>query len=585
MSGIFKKLRKKITNWCVDAQVITIGELHAKNSPSQCEIYDGADLKFIEQTNITDTYVKTDVGVSPIKHSMKTVAYDVWELKTTTHELYAADRHIVITSDGKEVYIQDLQIGDVLNTEAGPEPVVSVRKLDISEQMYDLHLDDTRHLYYTNGILSHNSTVSAIYLLWFAMFHEDKTILIASNKNRGAMEMIARIRFAYEELPIWLKPGIKDDMWNKHACGFDNGSKIESTATTESSGRGMSISLLFLDEFAFVKPIVQEEFWTSILPTLSTGGSCIMSSTPNGDANLFAQLWRQSLNKSAGSDDIPFVPIHVKWDRPPGRDEEFKQKQIKLLGELKWRQEYECEFLSSDALLIDSAFLLGMQPGQVINESRDFKFWAPIYPENAYIVTVDPATGSGCDYSVIDVYHFPSLVQVAQLRANDLSSPQLYTRLKWVLKGLENKSCEVYFTIENNGVGEGLIALYEADEAPPQEAMFIGDGGKRLGMTTLGRSKLRSCIVYKELVEGGHVKINSPQTILELKTYVRKAGSYQAQVGATDDCVSAGLLLGRVLHEISAYEEDAFDKMYRVDDHGEVYHIADADVRHNEQFA
>lgn len=460
------------------------------------------------------------------------------------------------------------------------EPVASVPVKCIG-------VDNAEHTYVVGRsfITTHNSTVSAIYLLWFAMFHEDKTILIASNKNRGAMEMIARIRFAYEELPIWLKPGIKDDMWNKHACGFDNGSKIESTATTESSGRGMSISLLFLDEFAFVKPIVQEEFWTSILPTLSTGGSCIMSSTPNGDANLFAQLWRQSLNKSAGSDDIPFVPIHVKWDRPPGRDEEFKQKQIKLLGELKWRQEYECEFLSSDALLIDSAFLLGMQPGQVINESREFKFWAPIYPENAYIVTVDPATGSGCDYSVIDVYHFPSLVQVAQLRANDLSSPQLYTRLKWVLKGLENKSCEVYFTIENNGVGEGLIALYEADEAPPQEAMFIGDGGKRLGMTTLGRSKLRSCIVYKELVEGGHVKINSPQTILELKTYVRKAGSYQAQVGATDDCVSAGLLLGRVLHEISAYEEDAFDKMYRVDDHGEVYHIADADVRHNEQFA
>lgn len=449
---------------------------------------------------------------------------------------------------------------------------------DYQEEMIHQFMEE-RYSIVLSARQTGKSTVSAIYLLWFAMFNDDKTILIASNKNKGAMEMIARIRFAYEELPAWLKPGVMDDLWNKHAVGFDNGSKIESTATTENSGRGMSISLLFLDEFAFVKPIVQEEFWTSILPTLSTGGSCIMSSTPNGDANLFAQLWRQALNRSAASDDIPFVPIHVKWDRPPGRDAKFKAQQIKLLGELKWRQEYECEFLSSDALLIDSQFLLDMKAQEPIKEQRDFSFWAPIYPENAYIVTVDPATGSGCDYSVIDVYHFPSLVQVAQLRTNTLSSPQLYSRLKWVLKGLENKMCEVYFTIENNGVGEGLIALYEADESPPTEAMLIGDGGKRMGMNTQGRSKLRSCIIYKELIEGRHVTINSPQTIRELKSYVRKSGSYQAQVGATDDCVSAGLLLGRVLHEISAYEEDAFDKMYRVDDSGEVYHIAEMESR------
>lgn len=106
---------------------------------------------------------------------------------------------------------------------------------------------------------------------------------------------------------------------------------------------------LFLDEFAFVKPIVQEEFWTSILPTLSTGGSCICTSTPNGDANLFAQLWRQATNKSQGDGDIPFVPLHVRWDQPPGRDEKFKQQQIKLLGEDKWRQEYEC--VSGDTML------------------------------------------------------------------------------------------------------------------------------------------------------------------------------------------------------------------------------------------
>jgi len=190
------------------------------------------------------------------------------------------------------------------------------------------------------------SSVSAAYLLWYAIFHFDKTILIASNKNDNAMEMIHRIQYAYEELPHWLKPGIPEGGWNKHDITFDNKSRIKSTATSESSGRGMAISLLFLDEFAFVKPHVQNEFWTSISPTLSTGGSCIMSSTPNGDSNLFAQIWRSAevgLDVGAGSpSSFPFFPVRVRWDEPPGRDEAFKQAEIQKLGEQKWLQEYEC---------------------------------------------------------------------------------------------------------------------------------------------------------------------------------------------------------------------------------------------------
>lgn len=115
---------------------------------------------------------------------------------------------------------------------------------DYQEEMIRNYMDSTYNIV-LSARQTGKSTVSAIYLLWFACFHKDKTILIASNKNKGAMEMVSRIRYAYEELPHWLKPGVQDDMWNKHAVGFDNGSKIESTATTESSGRGMSISLLF----------------------------------------------------------------------------------------------------------------------------------------------------------------------------------------------------------------------------------------------------------------------------------------------------------------------------------------------------
>lgn len=186
------------------------------------------------------------------------------------------------------------------------------------------------------------SVVSGAYLLWYACFNADKTVLIASNKNSNAMEMIHRIRLGYEELPMWLKPGIKDDGWNKHSVGFDNGTRIISEATSINSGRGLSISLLYLDEFAHVAKSIQEEFWTSIEPTLSTGGSCIMTSTPNGDIDIFAQIWRGSQVQSNG-----FFPVEVKWNEPPGRDDKFKEDTVGRIGEQKWKQEYECVLGSS----------------------------------------------------------------------------------------------------------------------------------------------------------------------------------------------------------------------------------------------
>lgn len=437
---------------------------------------------------------------------------------------------------------------------------------DYQEKMMHMYME-SRYSIVLSARQTGKSTISAIYLLWFAMFNSDKTILIASNKNKGAMEMIQRIRYAYEELPMFLKPGVNDDGWSKHTVAFDNGSRIESTATSENSGRGMSISLLYLDEFAFVKPSIQEEFWTSILPTLSTGGSCIMSSTPNGDSDLFAQLWRAADCGTRLADDaLNFTPMHVRWDEPPGRDEAFKLTQIRLLGELKWRQEFECEMLSSEQLLIDTRTLALLRPvGEAILHYNDFVFWKKLQGEQTYIITIDPSSGSGLDFSVIDVFHFPSLEQVAQFRSNTMASPMLYSKLKWILGTMESKMCTVYFTVENNGVGEGILALYQNDEDPPEYAEMVSDGGNREGMNTNRATKLKSCVSLKELVEAGKVHINSPQTIKELKNFVRRKGSYEAQIGSTDDTVSALLLLTRVLIEISGHEQAAFDKLYRFD--------------------
>lgn len=411
------------------------------------------------------------------------------------------------------------------------------------------------------------SATSAAFLLWYSIFNKNKTVLIASNKNANAMEMIHRIRFAYEELPLWLKPGVTEDGWNKHSVAFENGTRIISTATSEDSGRGLAISLLYLDEFAFVKPNIQDEFWTSILPTLSTGGSCIITSTPNGDANRFAMLWR-SAEVGVLNDDILFVPTRVRWDEPPGRDDTFKRQMIGAIGELMWRQEYECEFLSSDALLIDTMAveIITKQAKKHIGVRNEIIFWDNIKEGQTYLVSVDPATGAGKDFGVIEAFHFPSLEQIAEYRSNTMDSNKMYLKLSWLLKAFESKHCTVYFTVENNGVGEGMIALYQNDENVSETAEFVCEEGKsRLGMTTTGPSKLKACLSFKQLVEKSKMTIHSPILIKEIKTYVRRQGSYNAQVGSTDDCIAATLLIVRMINEIASYEQDAFDKLYTID--------------------
>lgn len=87
------------------------------------------------------------------------------------------------------------------------------------------------------------TATSAAYILWFSIFQETVNVLIAANKFRSATEIMDRIRFAYEELPDWLRPGVTT--YNVQKIVFDNGSKIESTTTTADSGRGKSISLLY----------------------------------------------------------------------------------------------------------------------------------------------------------------------------------------------------------------------------------------------------------------------------------------------------------------------------------------------------
>lgn len=199
------------------------------------------------------------------------------------------------------------------------------------------------------------TTVAAGYILWFAMFNRDTHTLIAAHKYSGAQEIMDRLRYAYEGLPDHIRAGARE--YNKKSITFDNGSKIEAQATTESTGRGKSLSLLYLDEFAFVQPNIAREFWTAISPTLSTGGRCIITSTPNTDEDQYAQIWHDA-NKTLDEYGNPrkdglgingFRAFFADWTEHPERDEQWGNEERAKIGTDRFAREHRC--LYSEALL------------------------------------------------------------------------------------------------------------------------------------------------------------------------------------------------------------------------------------------
>lgn len=206
-------------------------------------------------------------------------------------------------------------------TDDGLEKVVEVVKTDRIENMYDVELPEyTNHRYYTNGILSHNTTIYTVFLLWYAMYHPDKRVMICGNKLSIAIEIMDRIRLGYEYAPSEIKIGVKT--YNKSCIEFENNSIIRCFATGSSGCRGFSANVLVMDEAAFIPKNIADEFMASVFPVLSSSkdSKAIMVSTPNGTANnLFYDIWQQANDPNVESEEN-WKPFRFLWYDVPGRD-------------------------------------------------------------------------------------------------------------------------------------------------------------------------------------------------------------------------------------------------------------------------
>jgi hypothetical protein len=416
------------------------------------------------------------------------------------------------------------------------EGLVPFNLYPYQEKMFD-HFNNNRFSIVLACRQSGKSISSVGYLIWFACFHSEKTIAILANKGATAREMLSRVTLMLENLPFFLQPGCK--ALNKGSIEFSNNSRIIAAATSGSSIRGMSVNLLFLDEFAFVERA--NEFYTSTYPVISAGKDTkvIITSTANGIGNTFHKIWEGAVQKVN-----EFVPFTVNWHDVPGRDEEWKRQTIANTSQLQFDQEFGNTFFGTGDTLINAETLLSFRakPPQQALEGADLLVYDTPQKGHEYVMTVDVSKGRGQDYStfnVIDISMRP-FKQVAVYRNNTIS-PILFPNVIYKYAKLWN---EAYVVIESNDQGtlvcQGLYQDLEYENIHMESAVK----SDRIGIEMNRKVKRLGCSAIKDILEENKLDIVDENTILEISTFVSKGQSYEASDGNHDDLMMNLVMFG-----------------------------------------
>lgn len=382
------------------------------------------------------------------------------------------------------------------------------------------------------------TTMSTVFLLHFMLFNKDKTIAILANKETAAIEVLRRIKEAYQMLPLWMQQGVRK--WNEKSLELENGMRLIAATTSSDSISGETVSLLYLDEFAKVKPHVAEEFITATLPVVSSGktSKVIIVSTPLG-MNHFHSYWVNANRTDQFANN--FYPVKVNWWDHPERDDEWKTKVLMSMNNdmNKFNQEYGCRFLGSSSTLIDPDVLERTVPDMPIDNkwSGALKIYEHPQPNAFYVLGIDTGKGTGRDYSVCQVLkieHEKSIKQVAVYR-NDTISPHDYAQ---VCIGISRYYNNAQMMVENNGIGESLCSTmwyeYECED-------IINLDSKGLGVNSNVKTKLQANLLLKRYVDEQYLKIVDKDTLEELSKYVEvRPNVFQGETkGTHDDCVTS----------------------------------------------
>jgi len=414
------------------------------------------------------------------------------------------------------------------------------------------------------------STMMTIYILWQACFMDDQRILLVANKEATAIEIFQRVRMAFEELPIWLKPGVKE--YGKTSMTLDNGSRIGITTTTGTAARGQSVNCLVIDEMAFIESHLVEEFWKSVFPiiTSSKKSKVFVCSTANGTDNLFYKLY-----DGAEKGENGWAYDMIKWNEVPGRDEKWAANTRQALGSAEaWLQEFECQWLSSGESSIDEALFIEMsqqcKPAPIILDEGNYKIWEEPNPEKVYVAGVDISEGVGVDASVIqilDMTDIRDIKQVAVYHNRHIPPLEFSNKLHTILLNWGSPLA----LIERNNCGAQVVDRLAFDMGYEKVVSYGAKaalrGRPQMGMIAHTNTKYKGVMNMRYFInETRSVTIQDLDTLKEMRDFVRYPnGTWKAKGGYHDDRVMS-FMYGLYILE-KEITERYFDIM-ELDDHG-----------------
>ena len=395
------------------------------------------------------------------------------------------------------------------------------------------------------------STVTAIYAVWLAIFYRDKNILVIATKLSTAKNFIKKVKVAMRNLPSWLMmPGITE-MTQQHVA-FSNGSQIKAIPTSEDAGRSEALSLLIVDEAAFIRNF--EELFTGLYSCLSEGGRAILISTPNGIGGRYHELVEEA---EIGAND--FNLIKLMWDAHPGRDEKWLKDETRNMTAKAIAQELMCDFASSGDTFVTNDIIekLSMQIETPIEKwGPGGNIWQWKYPAtDEFVISADVSRGDAADYSAFQVLDTKTCEQVAEFKGK-IRPDQFGVLLAEVGKRFNN----ALICPENNTYGQGTILklvelgytnLHFKTLKDKFDMLYGGNPNGslgKIGIQTNVATRGPMLRLLEERLRNNTLRVRSSRVVEELKTFVWKGHKASAKKGKHDDVLMA-LAIGNSLIE------------------------------------
>jgi len=396
------------------------------------------------------------------------------------------------------------------------------------------------------------STLTAAYAVWLAMFRKDKSILVIATKLAVAQNFIKKVKVALSGIPQW--------MWiteitakNTQAIEFSNGSQIKAVPTSDDAGRSEALSLLIVDEAAFIRNF--DELWKGLYPTLSTGGRAILVSTPNGTGGQYYDIYHGA---EQGTNE--FNSIKLPWDVHPERDDEWFNKEARNLNKQQIAQELLCDFQASGDTFLSTEDLARLQSGirtpiEKWGPENAVWVWKYLKEGHNYVISADVSRGDGADYSTFHVIDTGESEVVCEFKGK-VPPDQLAVLLAEAGRRYGN----AVLCPESNTYGYAVLMklqemnypnIYFSKEKDKYNAMYGGGSLGKAGFSTQGASRAKILTKMEEMIRNNRVSIYSSRTVSEFKTFVWNGSKAQAQRGKNDDLVMS-LAIGLWLYEYSS---------------------------------